>query len=85
LPLKELREMPLTKNLQDAAALGLTALYEQLFTESDFQVNQTRPDFEGDYTVVLFSLVKNLKRSPDIIGQELGEYLVKNYLAVFTK
>jgi arginyl-tRNA synthetase len=77
--------MPVTKILQEAAALGLTALYEQLFTESDFQVNQTRPDFEGDYTVVLFSLVKKLKKSPDIIGEELGEYLIKNYPATFSK
>jgi arginyl-tRNA synthetase len=77
--------MPVAKTLQEAAALGLTALYEQLFTESDFQVNQTRPDFEGDYTVVLFSLVKKLKRSPDVIGKELGEYLIKNYPDTFSK
>ena len=77
--------MPIIKDLQEAAALGLTALYEQLFTESDFQVNQTKPEFEGDYTVVLFSLVRKLKKSPDIIGKELGDHLIKNYPAIFTK
>ena len=77
--------MPIIKELQEAAALGLTALYEQIFTESNFQVNQTKPEFEGNYTVVLFSLVKNLKKSPDIIGKELGEHLINNYPSIFTK
>src|SRR5215216_6273075 len=77
--------MSIIKKIQEAAALGLTALYERLFTESDFQVNQTKPEFEGDYTVVLFSLVKNLKKSPDTIGEELGEHLIKNYPEVFSK
>ncbi|MEP6595238.1 MAG: arginine--tRNA ligase, partial [Ginsengibacter sp.] len=77
--------MSIIKDLQQAAALGLTALYEQIFTESDFQVNQTKPEFEGDYTVVLFSLVKNLKKSPGTIGEELGEHLTKNYPVIFSK
>src|SRR5688500_5949124 len=77
--------MSIIKDLQEAAALELTALYEQLFTESDFQVNQTRPEFEGDYTVVLFSLVKILKKSPGIIGEQLGEHLIKNYPGLFSK
>jgi arginyl-tRNA synthetase len=77
--------MPVIKTLQEAASLGLTALYEQLFTKRDFQVNQTKPEFEGDYTVVLFSVVKVLKKSPDAIGNELGEHLTKNYPAIFSK
>ena len=42
------------------------------------------PDFEGDYTVVLFTLTKTLKKSPDKIGQELGAQLVANYPAMVT-
>jgi len=62
----------------------LSALYDQSFTDKDFQVNQTKPEFEGDYTVVMFSLVKTLKLSPDVIGNTLGGYLVKNYPHLFT-
>jgi arginyl-tRNA synthetase len=54
------------------------------FTEKDFQINQTKPEFEGDYTIVLFSLVKQLKLSPDDIGNKLGEHLTKNYPTLFT-
>ena len=77
--------MSITKKIQESAVESLTHLYEQEFTEKDFQVSQTKPEFEGDYTIVLFSLIKNLKKSPDVIGKELGDYLVKNYSLLFSK
>ena len=77
--------MTIIQKLQNATVETLHSLYSQAFTEKDFQVNQTKPEFEGDYTVVLFSLVKKLKKSPDIIGKELGDHLIKNYPAIFTK
>jgi hypothetical protein len=40
---------------QDPIAIG--------FNEPDLTVNITKPEFEGDYTVVLFSLIKQLKKS----------------------
>ena len=63
---------------------SLAVLYQQLFTHKDFQVNQTKPEFEGDYTVVLFTLVKSMKRSPEMLGNDLGSHLVDNYPALFT-
>jgi len=59
---------------------ALQELYQQDFSDKDFQVNQTKPEFEGDYTVVLFSLVKQLKKAPDAIGNELGQKLMANEL-----
>ena len=76
--------MSIVKNLQKSTIESLTAMYNQPFTEKDFQVNATKPEFEGDYTVVLFSLVKALKLSPDTIGNQLGEHLIKNYPDLFT-
>ena len=77
--------MSITKSLQKIAIESITDLYQQVFTEKDFQVSQTKPEFEGNYTIVLFSLVKNLKRSPDAIGKELGDHLVKNHSLLFSK
>ncbi len=77
--------MSITKKIQESAVESLTHLYEQEFNEKDFQVSQTNPEFEGDYTIVLFSLIKNLKKSPDVIGKELGDYIVKNYSLLFSK
>jgi arginyl-tRNA synthetase len=77
--------MSVVKLLQESTIQSLTALYNQNFSEKDFQTNQTKPEFEGDYTVVLFSLVKALKKSPEILGNELGEHLIKNHAYVFEK
>lgn len=76
--------MSIVHNIQQGVIKSLTALYNQSFTEKDFQVNQTKPEFEGDYTVVLFSLVKSLKSSPDAIGKALGDDLISNNRDLFT-
>ena len=41
------------------------------------EVQQNKTDFEGDFTVVIFPLVKLVKKSPDVLGNELGEELKK--------
>jgi arginyl-tRNA synthetase len=70
--------MSIVNTIQKSTITSLSALFNQPFTEKDFQINQTKPEFEGDYTVVLFSLVKSLKKSPEVLGNELGEHLTKN-------
>ncbi len=77
--------MSIIVNIQQAVVKSLTELYSQPFTEKDFQVNQTKPEFEGDYTIVLFALVKSLKQSPDAIGNALGDHLINNNPELFTK
>jgi arginyl-tRNA synthetase len=47
-------------------------------------VNATKPEFEGDYTVVLFAFVKQLKQSPDALGKTLGDKLVQENAELFT-
>jgi len=39
---------------------------------------KTRKEFEGDFTLVTFPYTKETKKSPEQLGQELGEFLVKN-------
>lgn len=55
---------------------------KSLFPEADIQpsqitVNQTKPEFTGDYTLVLFPFVKALRQKPDELGRKLGDYLVQ--------
>lgn len=54
----------------------LIKLYGEEAVKSGFQVNLTRPEFEGDYTIVLFSLVKSLKKSPELLAEEIGGMLL---------
>lgn len=41
----------------------------------DVQLQKTRSEFAGDVTVVVFPFVKAARKSPDAVGQEVGEYL----------
>lgn len=76
--------MSVVESLQKSTVNSLTALFGTGFTEKDFQVNKTKPEFEGDYTVVLFSLLKKTGKSPDKLGEELGNDMIKNNPALFT-
>jgi len=73
----------LIKIIKEKAIDAINELYGITFSEKDFQVNTTKPEFEGDYTIVLFSLIKSLKMSPDALGNQLGEKLVSDHADLF--
>ncbi len=75
--------MAIQQQIQQAAINSLEQLYGKTFTAKDFQINKTKPEFEGDYTVVLFSLLKPLSKSPDALGNELGKHLVESNPQLF--
>ncbi len=75
--------MSLTNKIKQVTTAAIASLYSVEIAESAILVNATKPEFEGDYTVVLFAFVKLLKKSPDALGQELGSYLVENNPALF--
>lgn len=77
--------MTIAAQIKDIAFKAL----KNLFPEADMQasmitVNQTKPEFTGDYTVVLFPFVKLLRQKPDELGKQLGDYLVANHGDLFT-
>ncbi len=76
--------MQIVDTIKQAAVKSLSELYQGDFSEKDFQVNQTKPEFEGDYTVVLFSLLKKTGKSPQQLGDELGKSMIANNPALFT-
>ena len=59
-------------------------LYGVEITPEQLTVSNTKPEFEGDYTIVLFSLVKSLKKSPEALGKELGEKLLAMNASLFS-
>ncbi|MDH2208177.1 MULTISPECIES: arginine--tRNA ligase [Empedobacter] len=42
------------------------------------EIQFTRKEFEGDYTLVVFPLIRTLKGKPEEIGSKIGENLVEN-------
>ena len=55
---------------------ALTQLYNISSPTITFQ--KTRKEFEGDFTLVTFPYTKETKKSPEQIGQELGDFLLAN-------
>jgi arginyl-tRNA synthetase len=77
--------MAVVEAIQKAVSIQLKALYGLDIEASAILVNETKPEFEGDYTTVLFTLVKAAKKSPDALGQELGQKLMADNPGLFTK
>jgi arginyl-tRNA synthetase len=70
--------------LQEKVKQTIKALYGADAAAITLQVNVTKPEFEGEYTIVLFSLVKSLKKSPEALGAEIGNHLVHHHAALIT-
>lgn len=64
--------------ISKALESAIQHLYNQKVEPGLFQIQKTRKEFEGDYTVVVFPLLKISKKSPEISAGEIGEYLVAN-------
>ncbi|MDX2172936.1 MAG: arginine--tRNA ligase [Bacteroidota bacterium] len=62
--------------LQTAVKKGLTELYNLNNIAISFQ--KTRKEFEGDFTLVTFAYTKETKKSPEQIGNEIGDYIIAN-------
>ncbi|MCX2478019.1 arginine--tRNA ligase [Pedobacter sp. MC2016-15] len=57
---------------------GLKQLYNQDVEESLISIQDTRKEFEGQATIVVFPFVRFSKKSPEQTANDLGEYLVAN-------
>lgn len=75
--------MSLVSRVKEATVAALENIYKLPFFIDDVVVSQTKPEFEGDYTVVLFSFVKKLGKSPEAIGAEIGDELIANNKNLF--
>src|SRR5450432_363122 len=68
--------MELVPGIRIAIQTVLAEKFNYRINTQDILVNETKPEFTGDYTVVLFSFSKILKTNPDILGRGLGEALI---------
>jgi arginyl-tRNA synthetase len=63
---------------------GLETIFDQPIEEKLVQIQKTRPDFEGEFTLVVFPLVRIAKTKPESAGERIGNYLIENSL-IFEK
>ena len=57
---------------------AVDSIYGEGANENLFQTQATRKEFEGDITAVMFPLLKFSKKSPEITGEQIGNYIASN-------
>ena len=76
--------MSIVSQVRPLLIKAVKELYQYELKENEVTINLTKPEFEGDYTIVLFSFVKSLKKTPEQLGKELGEFLSSNHPTLFS-
>ncbi len=76
--------MGIVYELKDWVVKALKDLYGYQIDHPALTIGTTKPEFEGDYTLVLFTFVKQLRKSPEVLGQEIGEWLLKANPAIIS-
>ncbi len=54
---------------------AVSDLYQAEMPASEFNLQETRKEFDGQITVVSFPITQFSKKSPEVTGEELGTYL----------
>ena len=64
---------------------AVKSLYGMDATPQQVQLQKTKAEFEGHLTVVVFPFVKAARKSPEQVGNEIGQYLSENASDVVAK
>lgn len=62
--------------LSGAITEAIASLYSIETENSQIQLQKTRREFEGDFTLVVFPYTRVSKKSPEITAAEIGDYLL---------
>ncbi|MDQ3072372.1 MAG: arginine--tRNA ligase [Bacteroidota bacterium] len=70
--------MDIQEVLKKRAAEALKTLYSAEVPQKEIQLQETRKDFTGDFTVVIFPLTKYSNTNPQETAEYIGRYLDEN-------
>ncbi len=72
--------MSLEEKISSLAKAAVKTLYGVEAADAQIQLQKTRPEFEGNITLVVFPFVKLARKAPAQVAAEIGEELVKSDL-----
>ncbi len=75
--------MTLEQILTSQVKQAVQSLYGIEVTDNQVQLQKTRPEFEGNLTLVVFPFVKAARKAPAQVAQEIGEKLVGDLVLRF--
>lgn len=70
--------MNIEQHIIAATVAAVKELYGQDLPENQVNLQDTRAEFEGQMTIVVFPVVRFSKKSPEVTATELGDYLVEH-------
>lgn len=70
--------MTLSQQIEQQILQAVQQLYAHVVTEGQISLQPTKKEFVGDYTLVVFPLVKRSGKRPEETAEELGQWLVEH-------
>ena len=55
-----------------------SVIHELYGVEASVELQETRKEFEGDLTLVVFPFVRAAKKAPEMVASEIGEKLLES-------
>lgn len=71
-------EIVLKEKIKEAVKI----IYNSEVKDDLIQIQETRKDFKGDFTLIVFPLLRFSKNTPEKTGEMIGRYLTGNFPAV---
>lgn len=68
--------------LREKIKEAVRTLYNSDVAFDSIQIQETRKDFKGDFTLVVFPFLRFSKNTPEKTGETIGNYLVENFNAI---
>ena len=77
--------MTLEEKISALAKAAVKALYEVEAADNQIQLQKTRPEFEGNITLVVFPFVKLARKAPAQVAEEIGQWILDNGQGLIAK
>jgi arginyl-tRNA synthetase len=71
-------EIVLKEKIKEAVKI----IYNSDITDDLITIQETKKDFKGDFTLVVFPLLRFSKNTPEKTGETIGNYLVENFSSI---
>lgn len=70
------------EQLRHEVVAAVNKLYGQIFDTAAVKIDKTPPEFEGEFTVVIFPFVKISRKKPEDTAKEIGDTLLSDFPAI---
>ncbi len=70
--------MNIEKKLKSAASSAINSIYNYDVKNEDIQIQSTSNEYDGYFTILLFSFSKKFNEDPDMIGKKIGNYFIEH-------